>query len=135
MARFSEFLEYMMWKWKAIFLNFDPEMRRLFKLIGTVYLAVLSVQQNVDSYVQSETPIAKAGVLANIGPNGSKSSGAAAGVVIASPSTTNPDYLFTWTRDSSLVSALNRISCHDILSVNESLIYAPFLPLHRSSKC
>ncbi len=26
-----------------------------------------------------------------------------AGVVIASPSSTNPDYLFTWTRDSSLV--------------------------------
>ncbi len=26
-----------------------------------------------------------------------------AGLVIASPSTTNPDYLFTWTRDSALV--------------------------------
>ncbi len=25
------------------------------------------------------------------------------GIVIASPSTTNPDYLYTWTRDSSLV--------------------------------
>ncbi|GJJ06654.1 hypothetical protein Clacol_000849 [Clathrus columnatus] len=83
-------------------------MRPLFKLIGTLYLAVvLSVQQgddvDVDSYVQSETPIAKAGVLANIGPDGALSSGAAPGVVIASPSTTNPDYLFTWTRDSSLV--------------------------------
>jgi len=26
-----------------------------------------------------------------------------AGLVIASPSTTNPNYLFTWTRDSALV--------------------------------
>ena len=79
-----------------------PSMRLLSLVTACSFVAV-SLQQNVDSYVQSETPIAKAGVLANIGPNGSKSSGAAPGVVIASPSTTNPDYLFTWTRDSSLV--------------------------------
>ncbi|TFK52523.1 glucoamylase [Heliocybe sulcata] len=59
--------------------------------------------QSVDSYISSEGPIAKAGVLANIGPSGSKASGAAAGVVVASPSTSNPDYWYTWTRDSSLV--------------------------------
>lgn len=57
----------------------------------------------VDAYLASESPIAKAGLLANIGPSGSKASGAKAGVVIASPSHSNPDYLFTWTRDSSLV--------------------------------
>ncbi|KAJ7367346.1 glucoamylase [Mycena albidolilacea] len=74
-----------------------------------VLLSALSVcvsvlaQTSVDSYIATESPIAKAGVLANIGPSGSKSQGAKAGVVIASPSTTNPDYLFTWTRDSSLV--------------------------------
>ncbi|KAF8590894.1 carbohydrate-binding module family 20 protein [Ramaria rubella] len=78
-------------------------MPRLLSFLSAFSLLALSAQQNVDSYVQSETPIAKAGVLANIGPNGSMSSGAAAGIVIASPSTTNPDYLFTWTRDSSLV--------------------------------
>jgi glucoamylase len=83
--------------------------------------AVFSQSTVVDQYVATESPIAKAGLLANIGPSGSKSSGAAvrilrndymllyadvvlkAGVVIASPSTTNPDYLFTWVRDSSLV--------------------------------
>lgn len=58
---------------------------------------------SVDAYLASESPIAKAGLLANIGPSGSKSHGAKAGVVIASPSTSNPDYLYTWTRDSSLV--------------------------------
>ncbi|KAJ7625223.1 glucoamylase [Mycena polygramma] len=75
----------------------------------TVFLCALSVcvsvvaQTSVDAYIATESPIAKAGLLANIGPSGSKSQGAKAGVVIASPSTSNPDYLFTWTRDSSLV--------------------------------
>jgi glucoamylase len=63
-------------------------------------------QTAVDTYIATESPIAKAGLLANIGPSGSKSSGAKAGVVIASPSTSNPDYLYTWTRDSSLVFQL-----------------------------
>ncbi|KAF8798899.1 glycoside hydrolase family 15 protein [Phlegmacium glaucopus] len=65
--------------------------------------AVFAQSSTVDQYLATESPIAKAGLLANIGPSGSKSSGAAAGVVIASPSTTNPNYLFSWTRDSSLV--------------------------------
>ncbi|KAI0926850.1 hypothetical protein AcV5_007534 [Taiwanofungus camphoratus] len=56
----------------------------------------------VSSYISTESPAAKAGVLANIGSDGSKSSGADPGIVIASPSTSNPDYLYTWTRDSSL---------------------------------
>ncbi|KAF5382462.1 hypothetical protein D9615_002737 [Tricholomella constricta] len=57
----------------------------------------------VDEYVAKMSPIAKAGVLANIGSNGSKSAGAKPGVVIASPSTYDPDYLYTWSRDAALV--------------------------------
>ncbi|KAJ7134910.1 glycoside hydrolase family 15 protein [Mycena epipterygia] len=57
----------------------------------------------VDSYIAVECPIAKAGMMANIGASGSKSAGAKAGVVVASPSTENPNYVFTWVRDSSLV--------------------------------
>lgn len=60
-------------------------------------------QSSVPSFISTESPLAKAGLLANIGSTGSKSSGANPGIVIASPSTTNPDYLYTWTRDSSLV--------------------------------
>ncbi|TFY52909.1 hypothetical protein EVG20_g10351 [Dentipellis fragilis] len=60
-------------------------------------------QTSVDSYIATESPIAKAGLLANIGPDGSKAQGAKSGVVIASPSKTNPNYFYTWTRDSSLV--------------------------------
>jgi len=60
------------------------------------------VQANVDSYLAAEAPITKAGLLANIGPSGSKSAGAASGIVIASPNAVNPNYLYTWVRDSSL---------------------------------
>ncbi|KAF8964433.1 glycoside hydrolase family 15 protein [Flammula alnicola] len=77
---------------------------RVVLLSALCYCATVFAQSSVvDSYVATESPIAKAGLLANIGPSGSKSSGAKAGLVIASPSTTNPDYLFTWTRDSALV--------------------------------
>ncbi|KAF5315355.1 hypothetical protein D9619_007132 [Psilocybe cf. subviscida] len=57
----------------------------------------------VDSYIAKELQIAKAGLLANIGPSGSKAHGAKAGLVVASPSAVNPNYVFTWTRDSALV--------------------------------
>ncbi|KAG6845598.1 hypothetical protein H0H87_006651 [Tephrocybe sp. NHM501043] len=57
----------------------------------------------VDQYVANEGPIAKAELLANIGSGGSRSSGAKPGVVIASPSTEDPNYLYTWIRDASLV--------------------------------
>ncbi|CAK5270448.1 unnamed protein product [Mycena citricolor] len=71
---------------------------------GTLSLCGAALAQaSVGSYVASEGPIAKAGLLANIGPSGAKSSGASAGVVIASPNTVNPNYLYTWVRDSSLV--------------------------------
>ncbi|KAJ6452536.1 glucoamylase [Mycena vitilis] len=65
--------------------------------------AAVFAQTSVDSYIASESPIAKAGMLANIGASGAKSQGAKSGIVIASPSTVNPDYVFTWVRDSSLV--------------------------------
>ncbi|KAJ3727047.1 glucoamylase [Lentinula raphanica] len=57
----------------------------------------------VDAYIASQSPLAKAGLLANIGPSGSKSMGAKSGIVVASPSNVNPDYLYTWTRDSAVV--------------------------------
>ncbi|KAH9988366.1 Six-hairpin glycosidase-like protein [Russula vinacea] len=68
-------------------------------LVGTSF----APPSNASSYFTTESPIAKTGLLANIGPNGTKSSGAKAGIVIASPNRDNPDYLFSWVRDSSLV--------------------------------
>ncbi|GLB37373.1 putative 1,4-alpha-D-glucan glucohydrolase [Lyophyllum shimeji] len=61
-----------------------------------------SCSNTVDAYFATESPIAKDKLLANIGRNGSESSGAKSGIVIASPST-NPNYVYTWTRDSALV--------------------------------
>ncbi|KAK4122603.1 carbohydrate-binding module family 20 protein [Parathielavia appendiculata] len=60
-------------------------------------------KRSVDSFIEKETPIAWARLLCNIGPNGCAASGAASGVVVASPSKANPDYWYTWTRDASLV--------------------------------
>ncbi|KAJ7594619.1 glycoside hydrolase family 15 protein [Mycena floridula] len=77
-------------------------------LLVFTYFAVTYVwgqSSTADAYLSSESPIAKANMLANIGASGSKSQGAKAGVVVASPSNSNPNYLFTWTRDTSLVFA------------------------------
>ncbi|KAF7869951.1 hypothetical protein EAF04_004735 [Stromatinia cepivora] len=56
---------------------------------------------NLNSFIASERKIALQGVLNNIGPDGSKVSGAG-NYVVASPSKANPDYFYTWTRDSAL---------------------------------
>ncbi|KAH8916357.1 carbohydrate-binding module family 20 protein [Atractiella rhizophila] len=57
----------------------------------------------LDAFVTAQTEVAYQGVLNNIGPNGSKAPGAHAGIVVASPSSVNPPYFYTWTRDSALV--------------------------------
>lgn len=54
----------------------------------------------VDSFQVSEYPIAKQGILDNIG-GGSKSRGANKGVVIAAPSD-EPDYVYTYATDCSI---------------------------------
>ena len=50
-------------------------------------------RSTVDDYIAAQSPVAQAGILANIGTTGSLSSGAHSGVVIASPSSSSPDYL------------------------------------------
>ncbi|GAB1313339.1 glycoside hydrolase 15 protein [Madurella fahalii] len=61
------------------------------------------LKRSVDSFIETETPIAWRKLLCNIGPNGCAAQGAAAGVVVASPSKSDPDYWYTWTRDAGLV--------------------------------
>ena len=53
---------------------------------GVVPYEGLAQSSIVDAFIANEGPVAKAGVLANIGPDGAKSNGAKAGIVIASPS-------------------------------------------------
>jgi hypothetical protein len=68
----------------------------LLSYLGLFSTLVTQSPVDVDSYVATEWPIANAGLLANIGPNGAKSSGADAGVVIASPNTEDPNYLYIY---------------------------------------
>ncbi|PVF99535.1 putative glucan 1,4-alpha-glucosidase [Serendipita vermifera] len=75
---------------------------------------------SVADFSAFEYPIAYSGLLANIGPSGSKSSGAKSGIIIASPSTSNPDYLYMWIRDSSLV--VKYIIDHYIAGKDNSLL-------------
>ncbi|TGO60733.1 hypothetical protein BCON_0033g00450 [Botryotinia convoluta] len=61
------------------------------------------LKRSVDSFIATESPIAFRNLLCNIGSDGACASGAASGIVIASPDKVNPDYFYTWTRDSALV--------------------------------
>ncbi|ORX37845.1 Six-hairpin glycosidase-like protein [Kockovaella imperatae] len=51
-----------------------------------------------DKWIESEKDLALTKILENIGP----AAGASDGLVVASPSKENPDYFYTWTRDSAL---------------------------------
>nr|3EQA_A Chain A, Glucoamylase [Aspergillus niger] len=57
----------------------------------------------LDSWLSNEATVARTAILNNIGADGAWVSGADSGIVVASPSTDNPDYFYTWTRDSGLV--------------------------------
>ncbi|KAL9601324.1 MAG: hypothetical protein Q9219_002619 [cf. Caloplaca sp. 3 TL-2023] len=57
---------------------------------------------SLDSFITSESPIALQRVLDNVGSTGSKATEVDPGLVIASPSKSDPDYFYTWTRDSAL---------------------------------
>ncbi|KAI3340287.1 family 15 glycosyl hydrolase [Ustulina deusta] len=61
------------------------------------------LQRAVSDFIATEEQIAIGQLLCNIGSGGCHSQGVASGLVIASPSTSSPDYFYTWTRDSALV--------------------------------
>lgn len=65
----------------------------------------------LSGYLSKEDPIAVQRILDNIGPN----LGANPGIVVASPSTEDPNYLYTWTRDGALTmkSLVERLIAND----------------------
>ncbi|GAA6060427.1 hypothetical protein JCM10212_002195 [Sporobolomyces blumeae] len=65
-------------------------------------------QRPLDSFISSETPISFTETFKNIG----SAAGAKPGIIIASPSTVDPDYLYTWTRDAALTA-------HGLLEVSD----------------
>ena len=62
------------------FHDLATKMRALFVYCLSLSASVWAQSSAVDAYVASESPIAKAGVLANIGPSGSKSAEAKVGI-------------------------------------------------------
>jgi glucoamylase len=59
--------------------------------------------ESLEDFIARERNVSLPATLKNIGGlNGSDVSGADPGIVVASPSTVNPDYFYTWTRDSAL---------------------------------
>ncbi|CAK7207220.1 hypothetical protein SEUCBS139899_010029 [Sporothrix eucalyptigena] len=71
-------------------------------LLAGLVAAKHATATSVSDFIAQEQPIALQGVLNNIGPDGSLVPGAASGLVVASPSQDNPNYYYTWTRDSAL---------------------------------
>lgn len=63
----------------------------LFSPADAVPTDSLRKRVTLDDWIASESPIALQGVLDNLGRDGSKASGAAAGILVASPSTSNPN--------------------------------------------
>ncbi|KAI5306530.1 hypothetical protein KEM56_000427 [Ascosphaera pollenicola] len=58
---------------------------------------------SLDDWLEQGSQKALQGILNNIGSGGSKVDGASTGIVVASPSKSDPDYFYTWTRDAAMV--------------------------------
>ncbi|KAI1917658.1 glycoside hydrolase 15 protein [Ophidiomyces ophidiicola] len=71
--------------------------------LGAEARAASRQEETLDQWLTAQSIVSRQGILDNIGPNGAKVSGAHAGIVVASPSKSNPNYFFTWTRDAALV--------------------------------
>ncbi|TRX96690.1 hypothetical protein FHL15_002356 [Xylaria flabelliformis] len=69
---------------------------------GLANASSLPQANSLDAFVEKERAISLQNVLKNTGPNGSRVPGAGAGVIVASPSTVNPNYFYTWSRDAAL---------------------------------
>lgn len=54
----------------------------------------LVLKRFVDSFIATESPIALAGILCNIGTTGACANGASSGIVVAGPGKSSPDCQF-----------------------------------------
>jgi hypothetical protein len=77
--------------------SFKMRLLCLASVIGLVGTAISEPAITADSYFGKESPIAKAGVLANIGPDGAKCHGAKVRCTTLASSSTHP--LSVWHRD------------------------------------
>lgn len=64
---------------------------------------VIEKRAELDTWITTESPIAYAGILANFGASGAKAYGAASGILLASPSKSNPDCEFSTARSLNCI--------------------------------
>ena len=82
----SEFCDALLSAFKWCTMHFSTVFVSLLAFVGLVPLTGLAQTSDVDAYIARQQPISKTGVLANIGPDGSKARAAGLGIVVASPS-------------------------------------------------
>lgn len=70
--------------------------------------AVPRASGSLDSWLAAESPYALQGVLDNIGAGGAKVSGAKSGIVVASPSKSDPDCKFSSYRNRQYIKFVCR---------------------------
>ncbi|KAI9150200.1 Glucoamylase [Paramyrothecium foliicola] len=87
---------------KVLFNTFTAAAVLGFSLVGAEPIRRLKCRDDLEAFIKKQSEISIAGVLANIGSDGSEAQGVPPGVVVASPSRADPDYYFTWTRDAAL---------------------------------
>ncbi|KAG2208697.1 hypothetical protein INT47_007796 [Mucor saturninus] len=71
----------------------------------------------ITDWIKNQESVSRFAMLRNINP-----SGAAAGFIAASLSTANPDYYYSWTRDSALVSYVMANDYNTTLSGNTTIV-------------
>ncbi|KAI5481605.1 glucoamylase/glucan 1,4-alpha-glucosidase-like protein [Pseudohyphozyma bogoriensis] len=79
-------------------------------------------ESDLDVWIREQDARSLQGVLANVGPTGEYSGpeGAKKGIVVASPTTTDPNYVYTWTRDAALVT--KALLEHSVATGNSSIL-------------
>ncbi|KAK6504337.1 hypothetical protein TWF506_002540 [Arthrobotrys conoides] len=80
---------------------YDPGNNVNYQINSAQTLDSFAANSGLDAWLDTEASFAQSALLRNIGS--SNNTIVSPGVIIASPSTSNPNYFFQWTRDGSIV--------------------------------
>jgi hypothetical protein len=85
---------------------------------GAVAEPIASRQDRLSSKIEQENKIAFQGVLNNIGPSGSRAPGASAGIIIASPTTEDPNCMCPGSRAHRHIKQSIRLTVFRLLHMD-----------------
>jgi glucoamylase len=80
-----------------------------FSLVSAEPIPRLNCRDDLEDFITKQKAVSIAGVLANIGPDGSEARGVPAGIVVASPSRQEPDCKYCASKNSMFFA--NEINC------------------------